>query len=40
MEKTGQMKRVKDVFYRGTDQTVWEIFPEQFFEELNRHPRW
>lgn len=40
MEETGQMKRVKDVFYRGTMQTVWELFPEKFYEELNKHPKW
>ena len=40
MEKTGQMKRIKDVHYRGTDQTVWEIFPDKFFEELNKYPKW
>jgi hypothetical protein len=40
MEETGQMKRIKDVFYRGTNQTVWEIFPVRFYEELNKHPKW
>lgn len=40
LEKTGQMKRIKNVHYRGTDQTVWEIFPDKFFEELNKYPRW
>ncbi len=40
MESTGQMKKVKDIFYRGTNQTVWELFPEKFFEELERNPRW
>ena len=40
MEETGQMKRIKDVFYRGTHQTVWEIFPVRFYEELNKHPKW
>lgn len=40
MEATGQMKKIKDIFYRGTDQTVWEIFPDKFYEELNKHPRW
>ena len=40
MEATGQMKKIKDVFYRGTDQTVWEIFPVRFYEELNKHSRW
>lgn len=40
MEETGQMKRVKDIVYRGTNQTVWELFPEKFMEELERNPRW
>ena len=40
MEETGQMKRIKDVFYRGTNQTVWEIFPVRFYEKLNKHPKW
>jgi hypothetical protein len=40
MEKTGQMKRIKEVFYRGTTQTVWEIFSDKFFEQLNKYPRW
>ena len=40
MEATGQMKKIKDIFYRGTDQTVWEIFPVRFYEELNKHSRW
>ena len=33
MESTGQMKRVKDVVYRGTNQTVWQLFPSKFYEE-------
>jgi hypothetical protein len=40
MEATGQMQRVKDLFYRGTNQTVWEIFPDKFYEELLKYPRW
>lgn len=40
MVESGQMKKIKDVFYRGTDQTVWELYPEKFYQELNRHPRW
>lgn len=40
MEKSGQMKRIKDVHYRGTNQTVWELFPDRFYEELNKYPRW
>jgi hypothetical protein len=40
MEKTGQMKRVGDIYYRGTIQTVWELYPDKFYEILNRYPRW
>jgi len=40
MEASGQMKRIKDVFYRGTQQTVWEIFPDKFYQELNKGIRW
>lgn len=40
MEATGQMKRIKDIQYRGTLQTVWQLFPDKFLEELNRYPRW
>ena len=40
MEESGQMKRVRDIVYRGTNQTVWELFPERFMEELERNPRW
>lgn len=40
MEHTGQMKKIKDMLYRGTTQTVWELFPDKFNEALNAHPRW
>ncbi len=40
MEQTGQMKRIKEIFYRGTEQTVWQLFPEKFYEELNKYKRW
>jgi len=40
MEQTGQMKHVKNLEYRGHKQTVWEIFPDKFYQELNRYPRW
>ena len=40
MEQSGQMKRIKEIFYRGTNQTVWQLFPEKFYEELNKHKRW
>lgn len=40
MEKSGQMKRIRDIFYRGTTQTVWQFFPEKFWEEISKYPRW
>jgi len=40
MEKEGIMKRIKTVFYRGHEQTVWELFPDKFYEILNKYPRW
>ena len=40
MEKTGQMKRIKDIFYRGSIQTIWEFYPNRFLEELNKYERW
>ena len=40
MSSTGQMKKIGDVVYRNTNQTVWELFPEVFMNELNKYPRW
>lgn len=40
MEATGQMSRIKDLYYRETMQTVWELHREKFLEELGKYPRW
>jgi hypothetical protein len=40
MEATGQMKRIKEIDYRGTRQTVWQLYADKFLKELNNHPRW
>lgn len=40
MEESGQMKYVKDIFYRGTIQSVWQLYPDKFLEELEKYPRW
>lgn len=40
LAKLGIVKKIKDVHYRYTDQTVWEIHPDKFFENLERYPRW
>jgi len=40
LEKMGVAKKVKDVFYRGINQTVWQIYPEEFYTSLNKFPKW
>lgn len=40
MQKSGQMQKVKEVTYRGCNQTVWEFNREKFYEELSKYPRW
>jgi hypothetical protein len=40
LEHQGVMKRSKELHYRGTDQTVWELYPNKFYEEINKYPRW
>lgn len=40
MEKTGQMKYMKDIEYRGCWQSVWQFFPDRFWEEMSKYPRW
>jgi hypothetical protein len=40
MEATGQMKQVAQMQYRGTEQTVWQLYPDKFYEELAKYKRW
>lgn len=40
LEKQGVMKRIKEVYYRGMDQTVWQFDPLPFYKQLNKFPRW
>lgn len=40
MEATGQARRVTEIEYRGTRQTVWQLYPAKFYEELNKYNRW
>ena len=40
MEQTGQMRKVKNMMYRGEEQTVWKLFPDKFLEELGKYPKW
>ena len=36
MEAAGQMKRVTEMLYRGTEQTVWQLYPDKFLTELEK----
>ena len=38
--KSGVMSKIKDVHYRYTDQTVWQLNVDKFYEELNKYPKW
>jgi hypothetical protein len=40
MVEQGSLKRIKELDYRGHTQTVWELFPDKFYETLNQYPRW
>ena len=40
LAKTGVMKRIGDIHYRGTDQTVWQLNTKQFLDELAVAPKW
>lgn len=40
LEQRQIVSRIKEVDYRGTTQTVWQLFPDKFLEDLNLYPRW
>lgn len=40
LAKLGIVSKVKEINYRNTDQTVWEIHADKFLENLERYPRW
>ena len=40
LEKIGIVTREKEVFYRGTNQTVWKFNVAAFEENLGKYPRW
>lgn len=41
LEKIGLVtKHIDNITYRYTNQTVWEIHPDKFYENLKKYPRW
>ena len=40
LEKQGEFIRTKEMYYRGTEQTIWKLNPITFLENLERYVRW
>jgi hypothetical protein len=40
LSKQGVIKKVKDIFYRGTNQTVWQLNTEEFMKQIDQHTKW
>lgn len=40
MERRGLMKRITEIDYRGHNQTVWQLYPDKFVEELRKYKKW
>ena len=40
LQKKGEWSKEKEIFYRGTNQTVWKLNPTVFMENLNKFNRW
>lgn len=40
LSRQGVLEKVKDVFYRGTTQTVWLLNNQQFFKQLDQSAQW
>lgn len=40
MKEQGVMNKVKTVYYRGTDQTIWSFDQDRFYKQLDRFGRW
>lgn len=40
MQRKGIMQSVTNMHYRGTDQTIWQLYPDKFLEDLEKYPKW
>lgn len=40
LEKAKIVTRIGDIYYRNTHQTLWQIHPDKFLDNLKRYPRW
>ena len=40
LQGEGTLSKECDLHYRGTDQTVWRVNVDKFYEDLDRYGRW
>lgn len=40
LEKMCVVKNIKNIIYKGTEQTVWQLFPDLYLKSLEKYPRW
>jgi hypothetical protein len=40
LQREGTLSKECDLHYRGTDQTVWRVNVDKFYEDLDRYGRW
>jgi hypothetical protein len=40
LSKKDILKKVKEVFYKGTQQTIWQLMPDVFLNDLNKYSKW
>jgi hypothetical protein len=40
LAKTGCLEHCSEMFYRGTEQTIWKVNVEVFYQQLNQYGRW
>ena len=40
LEKDNVVTKIKNIYYRNIDQTVWKLNVNQFYQKLNQFPRW
>lgn len=40
LTKLGLASKIKEVYYRNTNQTVWEVHSDKFFDSLEKSDRW
>lgn len=40
MQRKGIMTPTKEITYRGSTQTVWQLWPDRFLADLALYPKW